>query len=107
MSLLRPAARVTDPEGRTWELYLFRLQLPPPRRPVHGWLRELAAEAARARRSDEWFVEAVVWLPHETRYRWTTSGEFRRNVLAQLEGQLARGEVPPRPTRATYLGAKG
>ena len=68
---------------------------------------ELPRAAVKSRGSDEWTVEAVTWLPHETRYTWTTTGEFRRNVLAQLEGQLARGELPPRLTRATYIGASG
>ena len=29
MSVFSPAARVTDPEGREWEIYAYRLQLPP------------------------------------------------------------------------------
>jgi hypothetical protein len=60
----------------------------------------------RARGLDEWTIEAVTWQPRPRResYRWTTTGEFRGHVLAQVEGQLARGEVPT-PRNATYLGA--
>lgn len=144
MTLFRPATRVTDPEGREWELYAYKIrlrevgpydadlpvedllglgsgpatgvlfivgaalwlaQLPVRLLVLLGW--ELPRAALRARGSDEWTIEAVTWLPHETRYTWTTTSEFRRNVLAQLEGQIARGEIPPRPTRATYIGATG
>lgn len=107
MGLLRPAVKVADPEGREWELYAYKLRPPKPHRPLRVWLGELAVEGRRVRNSDEWTVEAVTWLPHETRYTWTTTTEFRRNVLAQLEGQIARGELPPRLTRATYIGAAG
>jgi hypothetical protein len=150
VSVFRPAARVTAPDGCTWELYAYKLKLPDrgktydpglaPDDPVgltlynatvaEGeallglfdgvlWvlgliprllvrvLWDVPRAGLRARHSDEWTIEAVAWLPHETRYTWTTTGEFRRNVLAQLEGQLARGEQPPRLTRATYIGATG
>ena len=29
MSVFSPAARVTDPDGREWEIYAYRIQLPP------------------------------------------------------------------------------
>jgi hypothetical protein len=60
--------------------------------------------ALRALGSDEWTVEAVSWLPHRTVYAWRTTREYRGHVLAQVEGQLARGETPT-PGHATYLGA--
>lgn len=66
-------------------------------------LWEAPRAAVRTIGSDEWTVEAVCWLPRRERYTWRTSGEFRGNVLAQLEGQLARGESP-RLAHATYLG---
>jgi hypothetical protein len=28
MSVFRPSARVTDPHGRAWEIYAFRMKLP-------------------------------------------------------------------------------
>ena len=57
-----------------------------------------------ARRSDEWTIEAVTWEPRRSAYTWRTTSEYRGHVLAQVEGQLARGEVP-KPRHATYLGA--
>ena len=107
MGQFRPAVRVTDSDGREWELYAYRLELPRGGRLLRRLLVELPRAVLRARQSNTWTIEAVTWLPHETRYSWRTAGEFRRNVLAQIEGQIARGELPPRPTRATYLGAIG
>lgn len=110
MSVFRPAARVTGPDRRDWEIYAFRFRLPPRRRRgVRGaasFLARLPSAAVRALRTDEWTVEAVTWQPHRTSYAWRTTGEFRGHVLAQVEGQLARGEVPA-PRHATYLGASG
>lgn len=68
--------------------------------------RELPVAGLRALRSDEWTIEAVTWAPRRTSYTWRTTGEFRGHVLAQVEGQLARGELP-KPRHATYLGASG
>lgn len=62
--------------------------------------------ALRALGSDEWTIEAVTWQPHRTAYTWRTTREFRGHVLAQVEGQLARGETPT-PRHATYLGLSG
>ena len=56
--------------------------------------------------SDEWTIEAITWEPHRTSFTWRTTGEFRGHVLAQVEGQLARGETP-RPQHATFVGADG
>ena len=69
-------------------------------------LWDLPLATVRALRSDEWTIEAVTWIPHRTSYTWTTTREYRDHVLAQVEGQLARGDVP-RPRHATYLGAQG
>lgn len=143
MSVFRPSSRLTDPDGRDWELYAYRMKLPDrggpdpwlapdpvvgagpgtaPPRAAGGifdgalWLLGLVPRlilrlfwdipraGLQALGSDEWTVEAVTWQPHRTTYTWRTTGEFRRHVLAQVEGQLARGEVPT-PRRATYLGA--
>ena len=132
MSVFRPARRVTSPDGREWEIYAFRLTLPE-RRPqrdapfeeregaaqaVGGilWLLggafrllrrllvDLPPAAVRALRSNEWTVEAISWAPYRRSYSWTTTREFRGQVLAQVEGGIARGDVP-RPRNATYLGA--
>jgi hypothetical protein len=69
-------------------------------------LGDLAVAAARSLRSDEWTVEAIVILPQRESYAWTTTSEYKGQVLAQVEGQLARGDIPPRLTNATYLGAR-
>jgi len=137
VSVFRPSARVVAPDGREWELYAFRIQLPQRRREgpafdtdfpddrvaaaaglldglawaAGGILRLLelllwdAPRAAlKARGSDEWTIEAVTWQPHRSAYTWRTTREYRGHVLAQVEGQLARGEVP-KPGHATFLGA--
>ncbi len=142
MSVFRPSARVTGPDGRGWEIYAYRIKLRPAAREISGgllddeilpgargialaavfdgvlWLVgavlrllelvfwELPRAGLRMRGSEEWTIEAITWLPHRESYRWTTTGEFRGHVLAQVEGQLARGEVPT-PRNATYLGASG
>jgi hypothetical protein len=70
-------------------------------------LWDVPRAAVAALRSDEWTIEAVTWLPRRTSYTWTTTREHRDHVLAQVEGQLARGEAPPRPRKAVYRGARG
>ena len=58
MSVFRPSARVTDPHGRAWEIYAFRILLP---------------------------ERSVGDSPLEYQID---------QVLAQVEGGIARGEVP-------------
>jgi hypothetical protein len=48
----------------------------------------------RALRTDEWTIEAISWAPFQCRYTWSTTREHRGQVLAQVEGGLARGETP-------------
>jgi hypothetical protein len=48
----------------------------------------------RALRTDEWTIEAISWAPFQSRYTWSTTREYRGQVLAQVEGGLARGEIP-------------
>jgi len=106
VSVFRPVVRVTGPDGRLWELYAYRIAVPR-RRGRFPRLRRLVdvpVAGLRALRSDRWTIEAIAWLPHRQAYTWTTTREFRGHVLAQVEGQLARGEVPT-PRNATYLGA--
>ena len=102
MSVFRPAARVTSPDGREWEIYAYRVrwQRPARRRDV---LRSVAG-ALRTARSDEWTVEALAHLPRKTAYRWTTTTAHKGQVLAQVEGHLARGDIPARLTNAVYRG---
>jgi hypothetical protein len=110
VSVFRPVARVTAADGRDWELYAYRITLPARRRRAARLLLrpfwDLPRAALSTLGSDAWTIEAVSWVPHRTSYTWTTTGDYRRNVLAQVEGQLARGEVP-KPRHATYLGVSG
>lgn len=123
MSSLRPAARTMSPDGREWEIYAYRLQLRDrpavpetavgiapsvqgaviegviylllliPRLFIRAFV-DLPVAAVRAWRSDECLIEAVSWAPYEERLRWSIPKERRGQVLAQVEGQLARGERP-------------
>jgi hypothetical protein len=60
--------------------------------------------AVRAARSDRWTIEAITFMPQRQSYTWTTTTEFRGQVLAQIEGSLRRGDVPQRLRNATYVG---
>lgn len=133
MSVFRPSARVTDPHGRAWEIYAFRIRLPNrgPLDPlvsddfveprgvvlalpfllvsalVRGLVRllvDIPLAGIRALRSDEWTIEAVSWAPFRTSYTWTTTREHRGQVLAQVEGGIARGEKP-QPRNAQFVRA--
>lgn len=121
-----------SPDGRRWEIYAYKLDLPPRGTPdpapvgvFPGYQAEVASDvldgfryllafiprlllrlffdlpvaALRAVRSDEWTIEAVSWAPYPTGLTWSTTREFRGQVLAQVEGGLARGETP-RPRNA-------
>lgn len=116
MSVFRPSARVRDPDGREWEIYAYRIALPGPgerRDPNLRFLRRLVGALAavpvavvRALRTGEWTIQAVAWAPHKLAYTWTTTREYRGQVLAQVEGGLARGELP-RPRNAQFRGVEG
>jgi len=93
MSSLRPRARTTSPDGRDWEIYAYRERTRPESGRLRG-LRRLFSQRAR-----DWTVEAVSWAPYPIRHRWTVSAQLRGQVLASVEGQLARGEHP-RPRNA-------
>jgi hypothetical protein len=113
MSVFRPTVSLTDVNGRRWEVYAYRVKVPPQveatgrrrlRRAVtHAW--DVSAAALRSLRSDDWTIEAITWVPKRTSYTWTTTREYRDHVLAQVEGQLARGDVP-RLRHAVYLGGR-
>jgi hypothetical protein len=102
MSVFRPAARVTSPDGREWEIYAYRFRWtrPASRRGLPG----AAAAALRTLFADDWTIAAIAYVPGETAYTWTTTGEFKGQVLAQVEGHLARGDVPAHLTNAVYRG---
>jgi hypothetical protein len=67
-------------------------------------LVDVGVAAARAAVSDEWTIEAIAFMPQPQSYRWTTTKEHKGQVLAQVEGHLARGHVPSRLRNATYEG---
>jgi hypothetical protein len=88
MSGLRPSARVTGPDGREWEIYAYRARVAPSK----GRLRSLRRLIAR--RAREWTIEALSFAPYPMTHTWSTSRETKGQVLASVEGQLARGETP-------------
>lgn len=59
--------------------------------------------AVRALGSDEWTIEGVTWMPHRQSYTWTTTREYRGQVLAQVEAGIAQGDIP-RPRNAQFVG---
>src|SRR3954454_21399841 len=115
--MFRPFAGVTDPHGREWEIYQSKVTLPR-RRPPESTpvilsfiprllLRlfvDLPLAIYRALRSDTWTIEAISWAPFHTSYSWTTTREFRGQVLAHVEGSIARGDTP-RPPNAQFIHA--
>jgi hypothetical protein len=135
VSVFRPAARVTTPDGREWEIFAYKIKLRD-REPWEGpddpellvpgdgvgwflggalWLLllvprlllrlvDLVSGALRAVRSNEWTIDIVTHSPPQTAYRWTTTTEFKGQVLAQVEGTLARGDLPQRVSNAVYRG---
>jgi len=88
MSSLRPSARTVAPDGRGWEIYAYRARVGP----ESGRLRRL--RRLFSRRAGEWTIEALSFAPYPVGYKWTTSEEAKGQVLARVEGQLARGETP-------------
>ena len=104
MSVFRPSARVTSPDGLKWEIYAYRVHWERPAR-----RRDVArsvAGALRALRSDDWTIDAIAHVPRKAVYRWTTTSEWKGQVLAQVEGHLARGDIPQRLTNGTYRGER-
>jgi hypothetical protein len=93
MSSLRPKARTASPDGREWEVYAYRPRVQPP----DGRFRKI--RRLFAPRAGEWTIEASSRAPYPITHRWTTTHELRGQVLASVEGQLARGE-PPKPRNA-------
>ncbi len=67
-------------------------------------LLDVGVAVVRAARSDDWTIEAITFMPQRQSYAWKTTGEYRGQVLAQVEGSLARGHVPQQLRNATYVG---
>jgi len=102
MSKFRRTALVTAPDGSEWEIYAykFRWRSPPRRRDI---VRAVLA-SARTLRLETWTVDAVTYMPRKRVYTWRTTGEHKGQVLAQVQGHLARGDIPMRLANADYLG---
>ena len=73
-----------------------------PRLLVRLW--DVAVASVRAVLSDEWTIEAITFVPQRQSYVWTTTSEHKGQVLAQVEGNLSRGNPPGRLRNATYRG---
>jgi hypothetical protein len=139
MSLFRPAAKVTTPDGREWEIYAYKIKVgdlddfgPTEDDALQGQAdleiaslvvifvinvllliprlliraAQVAVGAIRSVRSDQWTIDAVTFMPRHTVYTWTTTTEYKGQVLAQVEGHLARGDVPHHLTNAVYRGER-
>ena len=134
MSVFRAAAKVTGPDGREWEIYAYKIRVGDlddfdvteddvyfqgrllplifvvnlflliPRLLIRA--AQVAAGALRTIGSDAWTIDAVSYLPQPTVYTWTTTSEYKGQVLAQVEGNLARGDIPQRLTNAVYRGER-
>jgi hypothetical protein len=97
MSSLRPIARTTAPDGREWEIYAYGLRLPPRKGRLWIFRRiffDIPLASLHLLQSDVCLVEAVSWAPYPIRLRWEISKDRKGQALAQVEGQLARGERP-------------
>jgi len=105
VSVFRPSARVRAPDGTDWEIYAYRLRVvrrSESRRRI-ARLAATAREAIRSVFSDEWTIQAVSNLSRES-YAWRTTSEHKGQVLAQVEGSLARGDPPTSLRNAVYAG---
>jgi hypothetical protein len=99
VSLFRPAAKVTAPDGVEWEIYAYRFAWVRPRR-----RRDLVRALWRAVRTSDWTIAAVTHLPRPRTVTWMTTSEHKGQVLAQIEGHLARGDLPQHLSNAVYRG---
>jgi hypothetical protein len=81
MGSVRPARKVTGPDGRGWELYVTRP------------LGLLPARLARRLRPGDLRVEAITFLPRREGYLWTTNGDHLDRVVEQIAAGLAAGEL--------------
>jgi hypothetical protein len=129
VTVFRPSARVTSPDGREWEIYAYKIKLndlddfgPDEDDLIYGRggpllflvnlvllvprllirLGQAAISGLEMLRSDEWTIDAITFYPRQTVYTWTTTSEYKGQVLAQVEGHLARGDIPLHLTNAVY-----
>jgi hypothetical protein len=129
VSIFRPSARVTAPDGREWEIYAYKIKLrdlddfgPDDDAAFRGLdmplvflanlllliprllirLGQAGLGGLETLRGDEWTIDAITFYPQQTVHSWTTTSEYKGQVLAQVEGHLARGDVPLHLTNAVY-----
>ena len=135
--MLSRAARVTTPSGVTWDVRTFRVRLPAWRQidldtepmddrdvfdmaltivllpftvillPLLLFLAELPRAFLAAARSDDAWVEAANYWPHEERYLWRTSRGDLPAVRAAVIEMLSAGEhvSVARAELVSYTGA--
>jgi hypothetical protein len=133
MGVFRPARKVTDRNGRQWEIYVSRSEIPAWRPddtnydtstlwhplevllspllfllyqiiiPVGRVLLELPGAVFRGRRSGVRIVEAITFWPAKEIYTWTTTGDHVQRVVDQIAAGLEQGDLA-RPLGATFRG---
>ena len=102
MSFLQPARRITDPDGREWEVYVSRFEL---MRPFLRMLATLPQTIARGLRSRQLRVEAVSFHPWPESHLWLTTRDHVARVVEQISAGLLVGEVA-RPLGSEFRGSQ-
>ncbi len=103
MSFLRPARKVTAPDGRAWEIYVSRFS-PPSGSPLR-LLLTFPRTLARGLRSEELRVEAVSFHPWPESHLWLTSRDHLGRVVEQVAAGLEAGQVA-QPVGARFRGTQ-
>jgi hypothetical protein len=87
VALFRPERKVTDPEGRIWEIYVTRAT-------VFSRLRLTAPPRVVG-------IEAVSFFPARTAHRWTAPSDHVDTAVEQIARGLEAGELA-RPLGTNY-----
>jgi hypothetical protein len=114
VGIFRPARKVTDENGRDWEIYVSRTELPRWRTPKEATLHQivvplvrylvgLPALFLRGRRSGVRSVAAITFWPVKETYTWSTTGDHVQRVVDQIAEGLEHGDLA-RPLGATFRG---
>jgi len=96
---LRPARKVTDPDGRVWEVYVSRLET------MWRFPRMSALLQRTVLRSRQLRVEAVTFHPWPESHLWLTTKDHVARVVEQIAVGLLAGEVA-RPLGAEFKGSR-
>jgi hypothetical protein len=104
VSVFRPTRKVLAPDGREWEIYAYKIEVRLTGERLPDRLASAVRSAVTALRSDRWTIEAISREPHTETYTWRTTREHKGQVLAQVEGGLARGHVPANLRNSVYVG---